>query len=96
MNQTNRRQKSSVQLIIVLFLILLLFSVSAAAFHHHEDGFFHGDCPLCIAGNHPYMSNQNYYCSNIAEAATDIDLLWESLFHGSVYVIRISPRAPPA
>jgi hypothetical protein len=93
--QIKYSQKSIFQLALVLLLVFL-FSVSVSALHHHTDGFPHDNCPLCIAGNHVYVSYQNYSPGNVSLAVADMDLLQEPLFYGSVYVTHISLRAPPA
>ena len=95
MKEIKYRQKSGFRLAIVL-LILFLFSVSASALHHHTDGFSHDDCPLCIAGNHSYISCQNCSFGNVSLTVADMDLPREPLFYGPVYVTHISLRAPPA
>jgi hypothetical protein len=96
MKQTKYRKKSSFRLAIVLLLAFFLFSVSASALHHHTNGLSHDDCPLCIAGNHSYMSCQDCSFGNVSLTVANMDLPHEPLFYGTVYVTQISLRAPPA
>jgi hypothetical protein len=96
MKRTKYGQNSGFRWASVFILALFLIFISAVAFHHHQEGFTHNDCPLCIAGNHFYMSCQNCSFGNVSLTVADVDLPREPLFYGSAYVTCISLRAPPA
>ncbi len=81
----------------ILLILILLFSTAAVVSHNHENTFNDNDCPICIAGNHQFVTALSIAAFDTIPSLTETTVAISTpLLTENLFVASCSTRGPPA